>query len=111
MAKREANTQCIRVEFEDELKRSTEWCAVLSANDFSASEDPTPKPIAALKAAASRDIEELANQIRRCCSDKKWSSYQKRVAFEQLVELTFLSTEIKSHSVGRIMRTATRSAK
>lgn len=94
MAKREANTQCIRVEFEDELKRRAEYCAVLCANDFSASEDPTPKPIAALKAAASRDIEELANQIRRCCSDKKWSSYQKRVAFQQLVELAFLSTEI-----------------
>ncbi len=42
---------------------------------------------------ASMRVEQPARQIRRCCSDKKWNSYQKRVACEQLVNLAFLSTE------------------
>jgi hypothetical protein len=90
MAKRETNAQ--RTEFEDERKRLMEQCAVLTAKDFSDSEDPNPKPIAALEGRASRGIEELARQIHCCCSDKKWTNYQKRVACEQLVKLAFLST-------------------
>jgi hypothetical protein len=90
MAKRETKTQ-YDVEFEDELKRSREWGAVLT-NDFSDSEDPDPKPMGALEGRANRDIEELARQIHCCCSDKKWTSYQKRVACEQLVKLASLAT-------------------
>jgi hypothetical protein len=92
MAKRETKTQC-EVEFDDEYKRFMDRYAVLCTNDFSDSEDPHPKPMAALKGRASRDIEELASQIHRCFSDKKWTSYQKRVACEQLVELALLSTK------------------
>jgi hypothetical protein len=91
MAKRKTNAECTG--FEDELKRLMERCAVLTAKDFSDSEDSNPKPIAALQGGAERYIEELARQIHRCCSDKKWTSYQKRVACEQLVELALLSTE------------------
>ena len=91
-AKQETKTQ-YDVEFEDEFKRSREWGAVLT-NDFSDSEDPDPKPcIGALEGRANRDIEELARQIHCCCSDKKWTSYQKRVACEQLVKLASLSTK------------------
>jgi hypothetical protein len=82
----------IEVDFKDEGKRIMDWCAVLCANDFADSEDPDPQPMAALQGEAKRDIEELVKQIRRCCSDKKWTSYQKRVACEQLVELAVLST-------------------
>ena len=88
-AKRETNAQ--PAVFED-LDRIQEWAGVLSSKDFSDSEDSDPRPMAALNGEASRDIEELAKQIYRCCSDKKWTSYQKRVACEQLVELAFLST-------------------
>jgi hypothetical protein len=91
MAKRETKAQCTG--FEDEHKRIMDWCAVLTAKEFSDSEDPNPEPMAALEGGASRDIEELARQIHRCCSDKKWTSYQKRVACEQLVKLAFLSTD------------------
>ena len=90
MAKRETQTKLTG--FEDELKGVMELCAVLTAKEFSDSEDPNPKSMAALKGGASRDIEELAKQIRHCCSDKKWTSYQKRVACEQLLKLAFLST-------------------
>jgi hypothetical protein len=92
MAKREKKTQR-EVDFEDEHKRFMDRYAVLCANDFSDSEDPDPKSMAALEGEASRDIEELAGQIHRCCSDKKWTSYQKRVASEQLVKLAVLSTQ------------------
>jgi hypothetical protein len=91
MGERETKTQC-EVDFEDEHKRFMDLYAVLSTNDFSDSEDPDPKPIAALQGGAERFIEDLARQIHRCCSDKKWSSYQKRVACEQLVKLASLST-------------------
>ena len=53
--------------------------------------------MAALEGEASRDIEELAEQIHRCCSDKKWTSYQKRAACEQLVKLAVLSTQSIGH--------------
>jgi len=85
-------TQKRHEHFEDEHKRIMDWCSVLCANDFSDTEDPDPKPLAALQGEASRDIEELAGQIHRCCSDKKWTSYQKRIACEQLVKLAVLST-------------------
>ena len=78
--------------FEDERNRLMESCAVLTAKEFSDSQDPDPESMAALEGGASRDIEELAKQIHRCCSDKKWTSYQKRVACEQLLKLAFLST-------------------
>jgi hypothetical protein len=91
MTKRETKTQW-EVGFEDERKRFKERCAVLAAKDFSDSEDPNPKPIVALQAGAERYIEELARQIHRCCSDKKWTAYQKRVACEQIVELAIKST-------------------
>jgi hypothetical protein len=79
--------------FESELRRIEEWLSVLGA-EYPDSEKPESKgkSLAALKGAASRDIEGLSRQIHRCCSDKKWTSYQKRVACEQLVELAFLST-------------------
>jgi hypothetical protein len=93
VAKRETNAQ--RAESEDD--RQTRWILegipVLIAKDFLDPEDPNPKPIAALQGRAKRDIKELARQIRCCCSDKKWTSYQKRVACEQIVKLAFLSTE------------------
>jgi hypothetical protein len=88
MAKRKTNAQRAagedepRTENPDEL--GTRWIRegipVLITKDFSDSEDPDPQPIAALKGEARRNIEELAKQIHRCCSDKKWTSYQKRVA-------------------------------
>jgi hypothetical protein len=102
MPKRETNAQrtAREVEFEDERKRSRDWGAVLT-NDFSDSEDPDPKPcMGALEGRANRDIEELARQIHCCCSDKKWTSYQKRVACEQLIKLACLATE----SVHRLAR-------
>jgi hypothetical protein len=93
MAKRETNAQC--AESEDE--RRTRWIhdgiPVLIAEDFLDPEDPESLCLAALQGRASRNIEELARQIHCCCSDKKWTSYQKRVACEQLVRLAFLSTE------------------
>src|SRR6476660_2884254 len=70
-----------------------EGIPVLIAKAFSDSEDPDPQPMAALMGEASRDIKELAKQIRRCCSDETWSNYQKRVACEQLVKLASLSTK------------------
>jgi hypothetical protein len=77
--------------FEDELKRFMERYEVLIARDFS--DDPEdPKCIAALVGSAERAIKELVKQIRGCCSDKKWTCYQKRVACEELVKLAFLST-------------------
>ena len=92
MAKRETNPQ--RAESEDE--RQTRWVhkgiPVLIAKDFLDPEHPEGLCLAALEGRASRDIEELARQIHRCCSDKKWTSYQKRVACEQLVKLAILST-------------------
>jgi len=98
-AKRETKTQC-EVDFEDEHKRFMDRYEVLCTNDFSDSEDSEPKPMAALQGEASRDIKELAGQIHRCCSDNKWTSYQKRVACEQLVRLAFLSTD----SVNRLAK-------
>jgi hypothetical protein len=98
MAKPETNVQYTGDKFEDERKRFMERFAVLIAKDFSDSERTDPRPIAALQGEAKRDTEELAEQIHRCCSDKKLTSYQKRVACEQLVELAFIST----HSVYRL---------
>jgi len=82
---------------ENECKRVIEWSSVLCATDFSDSEDPKPKPIAALEGEESRDIEELVKQIRCCCSGEKWTANQKRVACEQLVKLAFLSTQSIHH--------------
>jgi hypothetical protein len=83
----------------DECKRLIERCAVLTGRDFSDpdakhfSDDPEdPQSIAGLVGRAKRAIEELVKQIHRCCSDEKWTSYQKRVACEQLVELAVKST-------------------
>jgi hypothetical protein len=91
--KGETNAQ--RTESEDE--RRTRWIhegiPVLIAKDFLDPEDPEGLNLAALEGRASKDIEELARQIHRCCSDKKWTNYQKRVACEQLVKLAILSTE------------------
>src|SRR5882757_7720146 len=89
-AKRETNAHLAA--FEDEHRRIPEWAGVLCSKDFADSEDSDPQPMAALQGEAERDIEELAKQIHRCCSDKKWTSYQKRVACEELVKLAFLST-------------------
>src|SRR5258707_15558829 len=87
------NENKVRKRVNVELDRILEWSRVLIAKDFSDPEDPDPQPMAALNGEASRDIEELAKQIHRCCSNKKWTSYQKRVACSQLVELAFLATE------------------
>jgi hypothetical protein len=100
MAKPDTNVQFTGNKFEDELKHIMERCAVLIAKDFSDLERAKPRPIAALQGAAKRDIGELIEQIHRCCSDKKWTNYQKRVACEQLVELAFTST----HSVFRLAK-------
>jgi hypothetical protein len=91
MAKRETKTQC-EVDFEDKHKREMEWFDVLITKDFSDSEDPDQKPIVSLQGGAKQYIEELARQIHRCCSDKKWTSYQRRVACELLVKLAIRST-------------------
>ena len=80
--------------FEDDLKRFMELYAVLSGNDSGQT------PIAALEGRTSRDIKELTSQIHRCCSDKKWTSYQKRVACEELVKLAVLSTASLNRLVG-----------
>jgi hypothetical protein len=92
MAKRETNAQ--RAESEDERRArwALEGIPVLIAKDFSDSERGEPRPIAALQGEAERDVEELARQIHRCCSGKKWTSYQKRMACEQLVKLAILTT-------------------
>jgi hypothetical protein len=76
-----------------------EWCGVLTAKytdceEFDPdSEEPEGTSLTRLQHAANVYIEQLARQIRRCCSDKKWNSYQKRVACEQLVKLAVLSTQ------------------
>jgi hypothetical protein len=49
-------------------------------------------PLIALKERAMRNIEDLATQIHHCCSDKKRTSREKRVACSQLVKLALLST-------------------
>jgi hypothetical protein len=87
------STACTTVEFKHEVDRIMEWCAVLVTCDFSDPETDDPQPMAALDGEATRAIEELAKQIHRCCSDKKWTSYQKRVACEQLVKLALVLTE------------------
>ena len=78
-------------------ERRTRWALegipVLTAKEFSDPEFPVAKSMIRLKGEATRDIQELARQIHCCCSDKKWTSYQKRVACKQLVKLAFLSTE------------------
>ena len=56
------------------------------------SEEPEGTSLTRLQHAANAYIEQLVRQIHRCCSDKKWNSYQKRVACEQLVKLALLST-------------------
>jgi hypothetical protein len=53
--------------------------------------------IPALNARASKTIKELADQIRRCCSDKKWTTDQKREACHELVTLASLSTKEVLH--------------
>jgi hypothetical protein len=92
MAKRETNAQ--RAESEDERRArwALEGIPVLIAKDFLDPEDPESLCLIALEGRASRDIEELARQIHCCCSDKKWTSYQKRVACEELVKLAILTT-------------------
>lgn len=94
---RTAETAAQLAESEGDRRRSRwilEGTPVLVAKDFSDPEYPDDaQPMAALKGEATRDIEELARQILFCCSSKKWTSYQKRIACEQLVELAFLSTE------------------
>jgi hypothetical protein len=89
MAKRETDTQR-ESRLLDFFKRFEDQCAVLCTNDFADPENP--KPIGALVGEASRDIDDLAKQIRRCCSDEKWTPFQKRVACEELVKLAVLST-------------------
>jgi hypothetical protein len=93
MAKRETNAQSAESEDERRSRWIPQGIPVLIA-EYPDSDEPEGKSesLAALKGRASRDIEELAKQIRRCCSDKKWTSYQKRVACEQLVELAVRST-------------------
>ena len=50
--------------------------------------------ILALPAHKAHDyIQEVAERVQRCCSNKKLTSYEKRVACEQLVNLAFLSTD------------------
>jgi hypothetical protein len=97
MAKRETKAQW--VPSEDKLKREMEWFDVLTTKDFSDSEDPDPKCIVSLRGGADRDIKQLAKQIHRCCSDKKFTSYQKRVACEQLVRVLIKATK----SMGRLL--------
>ena len=98
MAKRGTNVQRAQSEEERPSRWIREGIPVLIAKDLSDSKEPNPRPMATLEGEASRDIEELAKQIRRCCSDKKWTSYQKRVACDQLVKLALLST----NSVSRL---------
>ena len=98
MAKRGTNKRAAREDFDPEERRigirlALEGISVLTAKDFLDPEDPECLYLAALEERARRDIEELARQIRCCCSDKKWTSYQKRVACEQLVKLAILSTD------------------
>jgi hypothetical protein len=99
MAKRETNKErAAREDFDPEERRpisirlALEGMSVLTAKDFLDPEDPECLCLAALEERARRDIEELARQIRVRCSDKKWTSFKKRVASEQLVKLAILST-------------------
>lgn len=93
-AKRTINAQRTENEDEDRTERwLLEGTPVLIAKDFLDSENPDSKPMAALNGNASRNIEELVRQIHLCCSDEKWTSYQKRVACEQLVRIALLSTD------------------
>ncbi len=99
MARRGTNVQRAQSEEERPPRWVLEGIPVLIAKDFSDSQEPNPRPMATLEGEASRDISELAKQIRRCCSNKKWTSYQKRVACQQLVKLAFLSTDSISRLV------------
>jgi hypothetical protein len=56
------------------------------------SEEPEGTSLGRLEHVTNIYIKQLARQIHRCCSDKKWTGYQKRVACEQLVKLAVLST-------------------
>ena len=92
MAAGKPKVQSTEDKFKDEVQRFMEMCAVICATEFSDPEHP-PQPIARLEGKASRAIAELGRQIHCCCSDKKWTNYQRRVACEQLVKLAFQSTE------------------
>jgi hypothetical protein len=99
MAKRVANAQCAESEDERQTRWILEGIPVLTAKytdceEFDPrSEEPEGTSLIRLESRASVRIKQLARQIHRCCSDKKWNSFQKRVACEQIVELAFLSTE------------------
>jgi hypothetical protein len=69
----------------------------LHTSRFKSEDALMPDDMAALRAEASRNIEELAKQIHRCCSDKKGTGDQKREACWQLVRLAGLSTKKMLH--------------
>jgi hypothetical protein len=75
-----------------------EGIPVLTAEDPD-SEDPKRETLEALEGRARENIKQLAKQIHRCCSDKKFTSYQKRVACEQLVTVLIKATK----SMGRLL--------
>jgi hypothetical protein len=104
LRKLEPTPHCPTPEEERQMRRVFEGIPVLVAEDPDSEEgeeeDPKSTTLAFLHGRATRDIEQLTNQIRRICSDKTWTSYQKRVACEQLVELAFLSTQRIHHLAG-----------
>ena len=97
--KRETNVEHPVTEEERQTRWVMEGIPVLTAEytdceEFDPhSEEPEGTCLVRLESRASVRIEQLARQIHRCCSDKKWNSYQKRVACEQLVKLALLSTD------------------
>jgi len=96
--KRETNVQWAVLKNERQSRWILEGIPVLNAEypdseEFDPdSEEPEGTSLTRLQHAANVYIEQLVRQIHRCCSDKKWNSYQKRVACEQLVKLALLST-------------------
>jgi hypothetical protein len=97
--KRETNVQWAVLKNERQSRWILEGIPVLNAKypdseEFDPdSEEPEGTSLTRLQHAANVYIEQLVRQIHRCCSDKKWNSFQKRVACEQLVKLAILSTE------------------
>jgi hypothetical protein len=100
MAKRRTNARCAVIEDDPGNRRAFEAIPVLTTKDYLDQENPDSRCLTYMERVARETIEELARQIRYCCSDKKWTSYQKRVACDQLVNLVFLSTGIMYRLAG-----------
>jgi hypothetical protein len=99
MAKTKTTAPVAEEKFEREHTRFSESLSVLSSTEFADQDgDQKPRAMGALQAHASRDALELARQIHVCCSESRWTSYQKRVACEELFKIAFVAI----HSINNL---------